>query len=232
MPEFDDDQRALTPEGEELREFGTVVPERDRPAEIHCLTIIGQVEGHQLLPEGAKSTRYEHLMPLIAAVEESREIKAMLILLNTAGGDVEAGLGIAELIAGMSKPTASIVLGGGHSIGVPLAVAAKRSYIAPSAAMTIHPVRLNGLVIAAPQSFDYFEKMQERVVKFVLANSRISRQVYMDYMMRTSELANDMGSVITAEEAVSCGLIDMVGNLSDALGYLKDEIKNDNAGII
>lgn len=230
MPEYEDERGTLTPEGEELREFGTTVPVNQGAAEIHCLTIIGQVEGHQLLPEGAKSTRYEHLMPLIAAVEESREIKAMLILLNTAGGDVEAGLGIAELIAGMSKPTASIVLGGGHSIGVPLAVAARRSYIAPSAAMTIHPVRLNGLVIAAPQSFDYFEKMQERVVRFVLANSHISRQVYMDYMMRTSELANDMGSVITAQEAVSCGLIDRVGNLSDALGYLKDEIKKDGAG--
>ena len=192
---------------------------------IHCLTIVVQIEGHQTLPDSSKATNYEHLMPIIAAIEESEEIKAMLVLLNTAGGDVEAGLGIAVLIAGMKKPTASIVLGGGHSIGVPLAVAAKKSYIAPSAAMTIHPVRLNGLVIAVPQSFHYFERMQERVVKFVLDHSRISRERYNEYMLRTSELANDVGSVINAEEAVECGLIDSLGTLSDALDYLHAEIE-------
>ncbi len=192
--------------------------------EIHCLTIIGQIEGHQCFNDGAKSTKYEHIMPLIAAIEESQEVKGLLVLLNTVGGDVEAGLGIAELIAGMKKPTASIVLGGGHSIGVPLAVAAKRSYIAPSAAMTIHPVRMNGLVIAVPQSFYYFQRMQERVVGFVLEHSGISREKYMDYMLRTSELANDVGSIINAREAVECGLIDSMGTLSDALDWLHGEI--------
>jgi len=195
--------------------------------EIHCLTIIGQIEGHQCFSDGAKSTKYEHIMPLIAAIEESQEVKGLLVLLNTVGGDVEAGLGIAELIAGMKKPTASIVLGGGHSIGVPLAVAAKRSYIAPSAAMTIHPVRMNGLVIAVPQSFYYFQRMQERVVGFVLEHSGISREKYMDYMLRTSELANDVGSIINAREAVECGLIDSLGTLSDALDWLHREIDKD-----
>ena len=209
-------------QSDSINDFASTVA--GEPA-IHCLTIVGQIEGHQTLPDSSKATKYEHLMPIIAAIEESEEIKAMLVLLNTAGGDVEAGLGIAELIAGMKKPTASIVLGGGHSIGVPEAVAAKKSYIAPSAAMTIHPVRLNGLVIAVPQSFHYFERMQERVVKFVLDHSRISRERYNEYMLRTSELANDVGSVINAEEAVECGLIDSLGTLSDALDYLHAEIE-------
>lgn len=190
---------------------------------IHCLTIIGQIEGHQILHDGSKTTKYEHLMPIIAAVEESPDIKGLLILLNTAGGDVEAGLAIAELIAGMKKPTASVVLGGGHSIGVPLAVAAKKSFIAPSAAMTLHPVRMNGVVIAVPQSFNYFERTQERVVKFIVRNSRIERAKLMEYMLRTSELANDVGSVVDAEEAVSSGLIDDVGTLADALSYLHSQ---------
>lgn len=206
-----------------ITDFGTTAPIPE-VSPIHCLTIIGQVEGHQINNDGSKSTKYEHLMPLIAAMEESPEVKALLILLNTAGGDVDAGLGIAELIAGMGKPTASIVLGGGHSIGVPLAVAANRSFIAPSAAMTIHPVRLNGLVIGVPQSFSYIEKTQERVSGFILAHSGIKREKLMEYMMRTSELANDVGSVITASEAVDCGLIDQIGTLSDALKYLHDRI--------
>ena len=187
---------------------------------IHCLTIIGQIEGHQILHDGSKTTKYEHLMPIIAAVEESPEIKGLLILLNTAGGDVEAGLAIAELIAGMKKPTASVVLGGGHSIGVPLAVAAKKSFIAPSAAMTLQPARMNGVGIAVPQSFNYFERTQERVVKFIVRNSHIERAKLMEYMLRTSELANDVGSVVDADEAVSSGLIDSVGTLADALSYL------------
>ena len=190
---------------------------------IHCLTIIGQVEGHQILHDGSKTTKYEHLMPIIAAVEESQDIRGLLVLLNTAGGDVEAGLAIAELIAGMTKPTASVVLGGGHSIGVPLAVAAKRSFIAPSAAMTLHPVRMNGVVIAAPQSFSYFEKMQERVVQFIVRNSHIPREKLTEYMMRTSELVNDVGSVVDAQEAVSSGLIDQIGTLADALAYLHSQ---------
>jgi len=231
MPEYDIYEDEKDGEGsrtkESINDFGSVVigPEA---SSIHCLTIVGQIEGHQLLNESSKTTKYEHVMPIIAAVEESRDIKALLVLVNTAGGDVEAGLAIAELIAGMKKPTASIVLGGGHSIGVPLAVAAKRSYIAPSAAMTIHPVRLNGVVIAVPQSFNYFQRTQERVIKFIINNSRISRETLMDYMLRTSELANDVGSVIDSEDAVKCGLIDSIGSLSDALSYLHAEIDKNN----
>ncbi|NCB74686.1 MAG: peptidase S14 [Clostridia bacterium] len=213
---------------ESINNFGSASIGQE-PSAIHCLTIVGQIEGHQILHESSKTTKYEHVMPIIAAVEESRELKALLVLVNTAGGDVEAGLAIAELIAGMKKPTASIVLGGGHSIGVPLAVAAKRSYIAPSAAMTIHPVRLNGVVIAVPQSFNYFQRTQERVIKFIIGNSHISREALMDYMLRTSELANDVGSVVDAQDAVKCGLVDAIGSLSDALSYLHTEIeKNDN----
>ena len=214
-------------QSENINQYSSVVigPEA---GSIHCLTIVGQIEGHQILHDSTKTTKYEHVMPIIAAIEESKDIKALLILVNTAGGDVEAGLGIAELIAGMKKPTASIILGGGHSIGVPLAVAAKKSYIAPSAAMTIHPVRLNGVVIAVPQSFNYFQRTQERVIKFIINNSHISREKLLDYMMRTSELANDVGSVLDAEDAVNCGLIDSIGSLSDALEYLHAEIDKNN----
>lgn len=193
---------------------------------IQCLTVIGQIEGHQILPEDAKTTKYEHIMPLIAAVEEADDIDALLILLNTMGGDVEAGLAIAELIAGMEKPTASLVLGGGHSIGVPMAVAAKKSFIAPSAAMTIHPVRLTGVVIGVPQTYNYFSRIQERIVRFVTAHSKISREAFTRLMTNTDELANDVGSVIYGEEAVQLGLIDSVGSLSDALRYLHGEISD------
>lgn len=208
---------------EEIKELGSEQPQ-GREGMIHCLTIVGQVEGHQILPEDNKTTKYEHVMPLLAAVEESEEIKGLLILLNTVGGDVEAGLGIAELIAGMKKPTVSLILGGGHSIGVPLAVAASRSFIAPSAAMTIHPVRLNGVVIGVPQTYNYFARIQERIVGFVTGHSNISRERYNELMMATDELANDVGSVIYGKEAVSCGLIDSIGTLSDALDYLHGEI--------
>lgn len=207
----------------QLTELGSAESGGEK-AQIHCLTIIGQVEGHQVLPEDSKSTKYEHVMPLIAAIEESKEIGALLIMLNTVGGDVDAGLGIAELIAGMTKPTASLVLGGGHSIGVPLAVAAKRSFIAPSAAMMIHPVRMTGVVIGVSQTYNYFEQMQERIVGFVTAHSRIDREKLMGYMLTTDELANDVGSVISGKEAVECGLIDSIGSLSDALAYLHGEI--------
>ena len=207
----------------EIKELGSAQPQ-GREGMIHCLTIVGQVEGHQILPEDNKTTKYEHVMPLLAAVEESEEIKGLLILLNTVGGDVEAGLGIAELIAGMKKPTVSLILGGGHSIGVPLAVAASRSFIAPSAAMTIHPVRLNGVVIGVPQTYNYFARIQERIVGFVTGHSNISRERYNELMMATDELANDVGSVIYGKEAVSCGLIDSIGTLSDALDYLHGEI--------
>ena len=199
----------------ELKDLGA-----SKDGTIQCLTIAGQIEGHQILPEDTKTTKYEHILPLIAAVEESPEIEGLLILLNTMGGDVEAGLAIAELIAGMKKPTASLVLGGSHSIGVPIAVSAKRSFIAPSAAMTIHPVRFNGLVLAVPQTYNYFRKIQERVLNFILEHSRISREKFMQYMTDTDELANDVGSVIYGPEAVESGLIDSLGTLSDALGYL------------
>lgn len=200
---------------EEIKELGEI-----KEGSIQCLTIVGQVEGHQVLPDDVKTTKYEHVMPLLAAVEETPDIKGLLILLNTAGGDVEAGLGIAELIAGMSKPTVSLVLGGGHSIGVPLAVAAKKSFIAPSAAMTIHPVRLNGVVIGAPQTYNYLSRIQDRIVSFVINHSDISEEKYRALMTQTDELANDVGSIIYGEEAVACGLIDSIGTLSDALQYL------------
>ena len=214
---------------DEIKELGSVTAQTPQGM-IQCLTIIGQVEGHQVMPEDTKTTKYEHVMPLLAAVEESEEIKGLLILLNTVGGDVEAGLGIAELIAGMKKPTVSLILGGGHSIGVQLAVAAKRSFIAPSAAMTIHPVRLNGVVIGVPQTYNYFARIQERIVGFVTSHSNISRERYNELMLATDEIANDVGSVIYGEEAVSCGLIDSIGTLSDALDYLHsacDETKKD-----
>ena len=192
---------------------------------VHCLTIIGQIEGHGQAPSGTKTTKYEHVMPLLAAIEESDEVDGLLVLLNTVGGDIEAGLGIAELIASMSKPTVSLVLGGGHSIGVPLAVSAKRSFIAPSAAMTIHPVRLNGLVIGVPQTFYYFERIQERITQFVTANSRVKREDFTRLMLQTGELAADVGSVIYGEEAVQLGLIDEIGGLSAALDCLHRMIR-------
>ena len=187
---------------------------------IHCLTIIGQVEGHFILPPQNKTTKYEHVIPQLAAIEESPDIKGLLILLNTVGGDVEAGLAIAELIAGMRTPTVSIVLGGGHSIGVPLAVSAKTSFIVPSATMTIHPVRMNGLVLGVPQSFSYFDKMQERIIRFVTDNSRISPERFRELMMQTGELAMDVGTSIDGETAVKEGLIDRLGGLSDAIECL------------
>ncbi|MCL2401212.1 MAG: ATP-dependent Clp protease proteolytic subunit [Oscillospiraceae bacterium] len=191
---------------------------------IHCLTIVGQIEGHQVLSPETKTTKYEHVMPQLAAIEESDEFEGLLVLLNTVGGDIEAGLGIAELISSMKKPTASLVLGGGHSIGVPLAVAAKRSIIAPSAAMTIHPVRLSGVVIGVPQTYNYFSKIQERIVRFVTKNSNITRETFLDLMLKTGELAADVGTVISGEEAVSSGLIDQTGGLADALAWLHQQI--------
>ena len=202
---------------EELREAGQA-----KRGTIHCLTIIGQIEGHQILPEDQKTTKYEHILPTIAAVEESPEITALLILLNTAGGDVEAGLAIAEMIAGMRKPTASLVLGGGHSIGVPLAVAADKSFIAPSASMTIHPVRITGVVIGAAQTYDYLARMQARITAFVTAHSDISEECFVHLLSDATQLANDVGSILTGQEAVSAGLIDTVGTLADALKYLHE----------
>lgn len=206
-------------EKREIREFGT-----KRAGEIHCLTIIGQIEGHQLLGDDAKTTKYEHVMPTLAAIEESEEIGGLLILLNTMGGDVEAGLAIAELIAGMTKPTASLVLGGGHSIGVPLAVAPRLTMIVPSASMTIHPIRMNGTMIAAPQTYHYFSRLQERIVRFVVNNSGIDERVFTELMMSAKDMAADVGSVIYGEEAVERGLIQRIGSLSDALDALYDMI--------
>ena len=218
------EQRPEDPGTQQILEFGSSLIHSKRGA-VHVLTIVGQIEGHQVLPPSSKSTKYEHVMPLLALVEESDEVDGLLVLLNTVGGDIEAGLGIAELIASMSKPTVSLVLGGGHSIGVPLAVSAKRSFIAPSAAMAIHPVRLNGLVIGVPQTFYYFERIQERITQFVTANSRMKREDFTRLMLQTGELAADVGSVIYGEEAVQLGLIDEIGGLSAALDCLHRMIR-------
>ena len=221
------DEEQWEPGGEEglqpILDLGSSLIRTDRGT-IYVLTIVGQIEGHQLLPQTSKSTKYEHVLPLLASVEGSDKIDGLLILLNNGGGDVEAGLAISELIASMSKPTVSLVLGGSHSIGVPLAVSAKASFIAPSAAMTIHPVRLNGLVIGVPQTFYYFERIQERIIQFVTANSRIKREDFTRLMLQTGELAADVGSVIYGEEAVELGLIDRIGGLSDALEELYGQI--------
>ena len=218
------EQSPEDPGTQQILEFGSSLIHSKRGA-VHVLTIVGQIEGHQVLPPSSKSTKYEHVMPLLALVEESDEVDGLLVLLNTVGGDIEAGLGIAELIASMSKPTVSLVLGGGHSIGVPLAVSAKRSFIAPSVAMTIHPVRLNGLVIGVPQTFYYFERIQERITQFVTANSRVKREDFTRLMLQTGELAADVGSVIYGEEAVQLGLIDEIGGLSAALDCLHRMIR-------
>ncbi len=211
---------------EQLTELGAATTKTSRGT-IYTLTIIGQIEGHQVLPDTVKTTKYEHVLPLLASIEESEEIDGLLLLLNTVGGDIEAGLAIAELISGMRKPTVSLVLGGGHSIGVPLAVSARKSLIAPSAGMTIHPVRISGTVVGAPATYEYFNKIQERIVEFVTANSGIGREAFLDYMMATGELASDVGTVIYGREAVSCGLIDQLGNLGDALDTLHRLIEQD-----
>lgn len=196
---------------------------------IHCLTIIGQIEGHYILPPQNKTTKYEHIIPALVAIEQDRDIEGLLIILNTVGGDVEAGLAIAELIAGMEKPTVSIVVGGGHSIGVPLAVSAKKSFIVPSATMTIHPVRMNGLVLGIPQTLSYFDRMQERITNFVTRNSGISAEKFREFMMKKDELVMDVGSVVDGETAVSEGLIDNLGGLSSAIGCLYELIEQKEA---
>jgi ATP-dependent protease ClpP protease subunit len=229
------------PEAEELRhqlgqltETGSVTTNNGKHI-VHCLTIIGQIEGHYLLPSNSKSTKYEHLIPQLIAIEETPAIEGLLILLNTVGGDIEAGLALAELIAGMKKPTVSLVLGGGHSIGVPLAVAAKKSFIAPTATMTLHPVRMTGLTLGVPQTFTYFQRMQARIAGFVAANSRMNADRYVELCMKTDELVLDIGSVLDGEKAVKEGLIDELGSLSGALSALYDMIdknsrdKDDNS---
>lgn len=200
----------------------------DGKHKIFCLTIIGEIEGHNVLPEQSKSTKYEHVIPQLVSIEESNEIDGLLIILNTVGGDVEAGLALAELISGMKKPTVSFVLGGGHSIGVPLAVSAKKSFIAPSATMTVHPVRTNGLMIGVPRMMNHFARMQSRITDFVVNHSNISAEKFTELMMNTKEMVTDVGSVISGDRAVEVGLIDSIGNLStviESLYAMIDETK-------
>lgn len=213
----------------EIKELGKSSISNSR-GNIHCLTVIGQIEGHVVLPPQNKTTKYEHVIPQLIAIEESEEIDGLMLILNTVGGDVEAGLAIAEMIASMSKPSVSLVLGGGHSIGVPMAVATKYSFIAPSATMTIHPIRLSGMVIGVPQTYEYFDKMQERVVKFVSKNSNISQEDFRELMLKTGELANDVGTILFGDEAVKKGIINETGGLFNALEKLYELIELHKSG--
>ena len=219
-----DEEKSLSQE--RLEELGAGLTKR-KNSSIYTLTIIGQIEGHQVAPETVKTTKYEHVLPLLATIEESEEIDGLLLLLNTVGGDIEAGLAISELISGMKKPSVSLVLGGGHSIGIPLAVSAKRSMIAPSASMMIHPVRMSGTVVGAPATYHYFQRIQEQITDFVTANSRISREAFQGYMMATGQIATDVGTIIYGKEAVASGLIDRLGSLHDALDTLHRMIASD-----
>ncbi|MEQ8199829.1 MAG: ATP-dependent Clp protease proteolytic subunit [Syntrophomonadaceae bacterium] len=217
------------PKLENIKELGQVeIP--SFKTDIHCLTIAGQVEGHLVLPPQNKTTRYEHVIPQLVAIEENPQIKGLLVVLNTVGGDVEAGLALAEMIAGLSKPTVSIVVGGGHSIGSSIAISTDYSFIAPTATMTIHPIRLTGLVIGVPQTYEYLDKMQDRVVKFVVEHSHISEAKFRDLMFRTGDLARDIGTVLVGQDAVECGLVDEVGGISAALAKLH-ELK-DSGGLM
>ena len=206
-------------ERQQIYELGSDLT-KGKDGRINTLTIIGQVEGHQVLPETCKTTKYEHILPLLAGIEENEEIDGLLLLLNTVGGDIEAGLAIAEMISGMKKPTVSLVLGGGHSIGIPLAVCTKHSFITPTASMTVHPVRMTGLVVGAPQTFRYFQRIQEQIAEFVTSNSKISKADFEHYMMATGEMATDVGTILYGREAVASGLIDELGGLNDALDCL------------
>ena len=216
-------------QGERLENLGAGLTKSEKGC-IYTLTIIGQIEGHQVAPETVKTTKYEHILPLLATIEESEEIDGLLLLLNTVGGDIEAGLAISELIAGMSKPTVSLVLGGGHSIGIPLAVSAKRSMIAPTASMMIHPVRMSGVVVGSPVTYHYFQQIQEQITDFVTENSNISREAFSAYMMATGQIATDVGTVVYGREAVDSGLIDQLGSLHDALGCLHRMISERKEG--
>lgn len=217
-------------QNEQIKELGSDISKTSR-GNIYTLTIIGQIEGHQVLPDTVKTTKYEHILPLLAGLEESEDIDGLLLLLNTVGGDIEAGLAIAEMISGMKKPTVSLVLGGGHSIGIPLAVCTKKSFITRTASMTVHPVRMTGLVVGAPQTFRYFHRIQEQITDFVTANSGISKEMFEGYMMATGEMATDVGTILYGKEAVASGLIDRLGSLSDALSALHRMIdKNKKRG--
>lgn len=226
MEKKDNQQKDTNDQYEQIREMGAIALP-DGKHRIHCLTIIGEIEGHNVLPEQSKTTKYEHVIPLLVAIEENPEIDGLLLILNTVGGDVEAGLAIAELVAGMKKPTVSFVLGGGHSIGVPLAVSARRSFIAPSATMTIHPVRMSGLVIGVPQTMKHFARMQKRITDFVARNSKMSAERFTELMMNSDELVTDVGSVLDGEHAVSEGLIDELGNLGQVLDCLSQMIEGE-----
>ena len=211
-------------QNEQLIELGSDISKTSK-GNIYTLTIIGQIEGHQVLPDTVKTTKYEHILPLLAGLEESEEIDGLLLLLNTVGGDIEAGLAIAEMISGMKKPTVSLVLGGGHSIGIPLAVCTKKSFITRTASMTVHPVRMTGLVVGAPQTFRYFHRIQEQITDFVTANSGITKEMFEGYMMATGEMATDVGTILYGKDAVACGLIDSLGDLNDALAELQGMIE-------
>lgn len=211
-------------ESKEIKEFGTCT-KTPQESGIQVLTIIGQIEGHYISDQNQKTTKYEHIIPLLVAMEQDEKVSGILIILNTMGGDVEAGLGIAEMIASMTKPTVSLVIGGSHSIGVPIAVSAKYSFIVPSATMTIHPVRVNGLVVGAPQTYNYFADMQKRIVKFICDHSKTTEQSINEMMMRPDMLATDVGTVLEGSEAVACGLIDEIGGLSNALSKLEKMIE-------
>ena len=224
LEELAEEQELVEDRKELIADTGSVITSAGGHM-IHCLTIIGQIEGHTALPSQNKTTKYEHVIPQLVAIEEEPKIEGLLILLNTVGGDVEAGLALAELVAGMKKPTVSLVLGGGHSIGVPLAVAAKKSFIAPSATMTIHPVRMNGLMLGVPQTLDYFQRMQDRITRFVTHNSHISAERFTRLSMNTQELVMDVGTVLEGSDAVKAGLIDSLGSLSDALEALYQMIE-------
>ena len=221
---MEENNETQTKQQEQLVELGSSSVKSSK-GNIYTLTIIGQVEGHQIAPENVKTTKYEHVLPLLAGIEESDEYDGLLLLLNTVGGDIEAGLAIAEMVAGMKKPTVSLVLGGGHSIGIPLAVCTKKSFITPTASMTVHPVRMTGLVVGAPQTYRYFQRIQEQIADFVTANSRITRTDFERYMMATGEMATDVGTILYGKEAVSSGLIDKLGGLNDALGALHKMIE-------
>lgn len=223
MSDQQNSQNEILDRLEEIEKNGAVKLAGSSPS-LHCLSIIGQIEGHYFLPEGQKATKYEHIIPLLVSIEQDEEVEGLLIVLNTMGGDVEAGLALAEMIASMRKPTVSLVLGGGHSIGVPLATSAKRSFIVPSATMTLHPVRINGLVVGVPQTFHYFNEMQKRIIKFICDHSSAKPDQIRELMMRPDEIATDVGSIIDGDEAVRYGIIDEIGGLSDALAALRDMI--------
>ena len=219
QPEQSGDQSAPR-----LYDLGAALVESSRGS-IYCLTIIGQVEGHSLAPNNTKTTKYEHVLPLLAHLEQSEEVDGVLLLLNTVGGDIEAGLAIAEMVAGMTKPTVTLVLGGGHSIGIPLAVSGQQTFIVPSASMTVHPVRMSGTVIAAPETYRYFERLQERIIQFVAANSRVTAERFRELMLSSGDMANDVGTVLYGEQAVAEGIIDRIGTLGDALEALYGQIE-------